>query len=136
MPSGSCWCGNLKYEFSGEPLDKATCHCLTCRKVTGSAFSVNALLPRAAVKVTSGSPKTFAKAHENGMVMTVTFCPECGTTIFKEADAVAFADMVVVQTGTMDGEGVDEMGPQAELWVKHRAEWMPTVVGAVQKQEF
>lgn len=70
------------------------------------------------------------------MVITVTFCPECGTTIFKEADAEAFEDVVVVQTGTMDGGGLDEMGPQAELWVKHRAEWMPKLAGTVQKEEF
>jgi hypothetical protein len=70
------------------------------------------------------------------MVITITFCPECGTTIFKEADAEAFEGVVVVQTGTVDGGRVDEMGPKAELWVKHRMGWMPEVAGTVQKQEF
>ncbi|KFY84909.1 hypothetical protein V500_08886 [Pseudogymnoascus sp. VKM F-4518 (FW-2643)] len=135
MPSGSCWCGNLQYEFSGEPIMKATCHCLACRKVTGSAFSLNALLPKAAVKVTSGTFKTFTKAHENGMLLTITFCPECATTIYKEADDVAFEDKVILQIGTLDG-ALDSLGPEAELWVQHRPGWLPEFAGAVQKQEF
>ncbi|KAL5349984.1 hypothetical protein ACLOAV_005020 [Pseudogymnoascus australis] len=135
MPSGSCWCGKLQYEISGEPVGKATCHCLTCRKITGSAFSLNAIFPKDAVKVASGTHKTFTKAHENGMVITITFCPECATTIYKEADEVAFKDKVILQTGTLN-VALDSLGPEAELWVQHRPEWMPELAGTVQKQEF
>lgn len=70
------------------------------------------------------------------MVITITFCPECGTTLFKEGDAAAFADMVILQAGTVDDVALDSMGPQAELWVQHRPEWMPKVADTVQKQEF
>ncbi|KFY18564.1 hypothetical protein V493_08508 [Pseudogymnoascus sp. VKM F-4281 (FW-2241)] len=135
MSSGSCWCGNLKYEFSGEPAKTAICHCLTCRKVTGSAFSLNTLVPKTTVKLTSGTPKTFTKAHQNGMMITITFCPDCATTMYKEADAKAFENMVLLQSGTLD-MGVDSLGPEAELWVQHRAKWLPELTGAAQSREF
>lgn len=69
------------------------------------------------------------------MVITITFCPECATTIYKEADAVDFENKVILQVGTLD-VALDSLGPQAELWVQHRPEWMPELAGAVQKQEF
>jgi hypothetical protein len=85
--------------------------------------------------VTSGTPKTFTKAHENGMMITITFCPECATTIYKEGDDAAFEEMVILQTGTVD-MALDTLGPEAELWVRHRLEWVPELAGTVQKQEF
>lgn len=69
------------------------------------------------------------------MVITITFCPECATTIYKEADGVAFEDKVILQTGTLD-VALDSLGPEAELWVQHRLKWLPEVAGTVQKQEF
>lgn len=69
------------------------------------------------------------------MVITITFCPECATTIYKEADAVAFDNKVILQIGTLDMD-LDTLSPQAELWVQHRPEWMPGLAGTVQKQEF
>ena len=27
MLGSSCWCGNLKFEFAGDPWDSKFCHC-------------------------------------------------------------------------------------------------------------
>ena len=37
--TGRCLCGNVTYEFEGEPESMKNCHCNTCRRVTGSAFN-------------------------------------------------------------------------------------------------
>jgi len=39
MISGSCLCGKVRYEISGQVGDIVHCHCQTCRKAHGSAFS-------------------------------------------------------------------------------------------------
>src|SRR5262249_40516096 len=43
--SGGCLCGAVRYECSAEPLGTAICHCTHCQKVSGSAFSVNVVVP-------------------------------------------------------------------------------------------
>ena len=39
--SGSCLCKSIKYEIIGDPITFRVCHCMNCRKATGSAFMSN-----------------------------------------------------------------------------------------------
>ncbi len=43
--------------------------------------------------------------------------------------------MVIVFAGTLD-EGLQGAEPAGELWVKHRANWLPALSGKGQMQEF
>lgn len=38
---GSCLCHKVQYELTGEPFTFFVCHCVNCRKATGSAFMSN-----------------------------------------------------------------------------------------------
>lgn len=38
---GSCLCGAVEYELTGEPFTHLVCHCVNCQKVTGTAFASN-----------------------------------------------------------------------------------------------
>ncbi|WP_432416642.1 GFA family protein [Rhizobium leguminosarum] len=40
--TGGCLCGRVRYEVRGEPYVSGLCHCATCRKLTGSAYSATA----------------------------------------------------------------------------------------------
>jgi len=44
VTSGSCLCGKVSYEFSGNLGIFQYCHCSRCRKFTGSAFASNILV--------------------------------------------------------------------------------------------
>jgi hypothetical protein len=168
MHTGSCLCGSLKYEFEGEPAMKvspfdlsvieppdtrslllwftdtapilqAICHCLSCRKLSGSTFTTNILVPEAKFKITSKSqPKnSFSDVHEAGMKITPEFCAECGTAVMKKLTG-PFLGMVIVQCGTLDDK--DELAllakPDAELWIKYRVPWLAPIEGTQQCQEF
>jgi hypothetical protein len=41
---GSCLCGVVKYEVTGEPSRFYHCHCSRCRKVTGTGHASNMFL--------------------------------------------------------------------------------------------
>ncbi len=37
--AGSCHCGAIRFEAEGEPRFVSNCHCESCRRTTGAAFS-------------------------------------------------------------------------------------------------
>ncbi|KAJ5159741.1 uncharacterized protein N7482_006745 [Penicillium canariense] len=137
MPSGSCFCQKLKYEFTGEPEGVAICHCLSCQKISGSTNTLNLIIPVDRVHFTVGSPKTCTESHEIGMKITLHFCGNCGGVLYKTADLDMFAGKAVVQIGTLDdATAIKQAKPDMELWTKYRAPWLPSLEGVVQKTEF
>ena len=42
--SGSCLCGTVSYEISGEQAKFFHCHCQRCRKATGTGHASNVLI--------------------------------------------------------------------------------------------
>ena len=45
---GQCLCGEVGFECDAAPVVTVACHCTHCQKTSGSAFSVNAIVPGAA----------------------------------------------------------------------------------------
>lgn len=44
--AGGCLCGAVRFNATGEPLRSGVCHCLDCRKTSGSSWSFFAVFPR------------------------------------------------------------------------------------------
>ncbi|MEQ8827149.1 MAG: GFA family protein, partial [Parvibaculum sp.] len=51
---GSCNCGAVRFEIEGELGPFGFCHCRTCRKASGTAFTANASVKRAQVRFLGG----------------------------------------------------------------------------------
>ena len=80
-----CSCGQLSATCAGEPVRVSVCHCLACKRRTGSAFSFNARFPEREV-TTEGRSKEFTRTGEQGGRVTYHFCPDCGTTVHYRID--------------------------------------------------
>lgn len=96
---GGCLCGQVRYSADAEPAFVGLCHCTDCQRFSGSAFSTVVGIPAAALKLT-GALKTFTKAGDTGKPIHRRFCPECGSGIMDEAEALP--DMVMLNAGTFD----------------------------------
>ncbi|KAI1078841.1 Mss4-like protein [Whalleya microplaca] len=132
MPEGGCLCGKVRVSYEGEPVAKALCHCIDCRKITGSTYSTNVIVPGEGFKLLSGSPKTFTKTGDTGNDITSHFCGDCGSTLFRTGPS--FGTTKVVKAGILDDpKGLDGAKPGAELFVDSRVNWVPQVPGTVQK---
>ena len=102
--TASCRCGQLTATVTGEPVRVSVCHCLNCKKRSGSAFAVQARWPRDQVRIEGGS-KSFVKAGDSGNRATFHFCPECGSDVYYEAEARVddqFNDLVAIPVGAFD----------------------------------
>ncbi|MCA8900468.1 MAG: GFA family protein [Hyphomonas sp.] len=78
--TATCRCGQLQAVCEGEPVRISVCHCLDCKKRSGSAFAAQARWPVAQVTIT-GTAKTFETRADSGNLFTSRFCPECGSTL-------------------------------------------------------
>lgn len=96
---GGCYCGQVRYEFEGDPAMAMQCHCRECQYITGGNPNVFVLLPEAGFKFTGAETKTFQRTDIENAV-TRHFCPNCGTAIGTQAAGAP--GMFVIKVGTMD----------------------------------
>lgn len=106
--TGSCLCGDVRLEATGRPYRVGLCHCLDCRKHSGSVFHGSAIFPEGAVTVT-GETRDYAGRH---------FCPRCGSSVFAR-----MGDEIEVSLGALDVP--DQLTPTYENWTIRRESWLP-----------
>ena len=115
MTSGSCLCGNVAYEFSAEVRGVIHCHCTTCRKAHGSAFSSVARVPAAKFRITGDK---HLNSFESSSGKHRYFCSNCGTHIYAKRDG---RDHVILRLGSLDTQlRAKEV---AHTWMSHSADW-------------
>jgi hypothetical protein len=81
----ACFCGRLTARCRGEPDRISICHCLQCKRRTGSAFAWTASYPADQVE-TQGERSSFTRSSDEGFSATFHFCPHCGSGVFYEID--------------------------------------------------
>ena len=83
MIAGSCLCGKVIYEISGAVGDIVHCHCKTCRKAHGAAFSSVAAVDDIYFKITGeGNLNSFESSKGKWRY----FCSCCGTQIYAKRE--------------------------------------------------
>jgi hypothetical protein len=118
--AGGCLCGKVRYIAEAEPAFVAVCHCTDCQKFTGSAFGVVVGVPKPALSI-QGKVTTYSKNGDTGRSISRQFCPECGSSIAEEVEAVP--GVVMIASGTLDDTSWLKPGMQiycdsAQSWVK------------------
>src|SRR5690349_14998170 len=98
--TASCRCGKLRATVTGEPVRVSICHCLNCKKRSGSAFAFQARWPKAQVAI-DGDSRSFVKAGDSGNPATFHFCPECGSDVYYEIEG-KFDDLIAIPVGTVE----------------------------------
>ncbi|MEM9860089.1 MAG: GFA family protein [Myxococcota bacterium] len=94
----TCACGQLQVSVDGELTRASLCHCHQCQKRTGSAFGYQVRVARSEVTV-SGRSTAYERKAEG--VVTLHFCPVCGSTVYWTLDGLP--DDVVIAAGAFAG---------------------------------
>jgi hypothetical protein len=119
--TGGCLCGAVRYSVRGEPAHVVRCHCTSCRKESGSAFSVFAHWPVEAFELTGELSSYDGRG----------FCPRCGSRVLDTTNTETFIE---IRLGSLD-EAPFELRPEHEAWVKRRESWLAPLKGAEQLDE-
>jgi hypothetical protein len=97
--TGGCLCGAVRYQYRGDPLITAVCHCRHCQRQGGSAFSV-VLAVLTEDYTQTGVTRVFEDRGDSGQAVHRHFCGTCGSPIVSIADAIP--GLTIIKAGTLD----------------------------------
>ncbi|HEY2709633.1 MAG TPA: GFA family protein [Caulobacteraceae bacterium] len=114
---GGCRCGRVRYKAALPELPRVyACHCRDCQTWSGSAFSLNFVLPEDQFEVT-GEPVLFELTSPDGSrTSRQRACPVCFTRVFNTN--TARPGITGVRAGTLDRS--DELKVVAHIWTKRK----------------
>jgi len=119
MRSASCSCGQLKISCEGEPIRVSICHCLSCKRRSGSAFAITARWPADRV-TTEGRAQEYVRIGEaEGNTTTFRFCPTCATTVYY--NDTRMPGMIAVPVGVFADPTFPP--PQVSVFGERRHPW-------------
>ncbi len=122
-----CHCGALRATTSGEPLLVAICHCRACQQRTGTLSATVAGFAKAQVTI-EGKTKTFDRHGDSGRRVRFYFCPNCGTSLYWEADGRP--DSYIVAVGAFADPNFP--APSVSIFEASKHTWMQLPTGIKQ----
>jgi hypothetical protein len=115
--TGGCLCGKVRYEGQ-EEAGGGHCHCVDCRKASGTGHGSHMIVPEAAFEV-SGEVRFFAKPADSGNVVHRGFCPNCGSALYSTNEGMP--GLVFVRASSLDDPEVFK--PQMVVYTTRAASW-------------
>lgn len=92
---GSCLCGSVRFEVTGDLGPPDACHCVQCRKQSGHYFA-SCNVPKAALTVTGEEHVSW---YQSSAKVRRGFCARCGSTLFWDPPA---RDWTSIAMGAFD----------------------------------
>ena len=114
---GGCRCGRIRYRAMLERLPKVyACHCRDCQTWSGSAFSLQFILPEEQFELT-GEAQLFELPSRDGQrISCQRACPVCFTRVYNTN--TRRPGFVVARAGTLDRS--DELSISFHMWTKRK----------------
>ena len=115
---GGCFCGVVRYR--GSPIGSgAHCHCTHCRRSSGAAFLSWLRFDAESFEFTQGSPASYQRRNDEGLVIRRRFCNVCGTQLtYERPDR---PQRVVVTAGSLDEP--EYLAPTEHIWTSSQLGW-------------
>jgi hypothetical protein len=124
MPTypGSCFCGAVKYRLTAAPMFVNCCHCTECRRQTGSAFAINAVIETDRIELLEGSlaPVAVLVPSESGRPHDIYRCPQCQSALWSDygrRPAIRF-----LRVATLDDPSA--FPPMAHIFTRSKIDWV------------
>ena len=114
-----CCCGSLRAAALAEPAVVLACHCTQCQRRTGAPFGVSAFFSREHIRA-EGPSNVYIRDGQEGRKVRFHFCPNCGTSVYWEADLAP--DMIGVALGAFSDPLFPR--PTRSIWEMTRHRWV------------
>ncbi len=116
--TGSCLCGEVRFEITAPPISSGYCHCRICQRFSGSAFSTWAAFPAAAVTFPGKAPRY----HASSPIAERGFCATCGASLTYRLLRPKEAAYLVIFTPAL--EEAAQQAPGTHSGVESQMPWI------------
>jgi hypothetical protein len=124
---GGCACRAVRYRLRSAPLIVHACHCSECRRLTGAAFAVNALIETDRLEKLEGEPREVPVIGTSGKPQAIFRCPACAVALWSHYPG-AGAKLAFVRVGTLDEP--DRLAPDIHIFTSTKLPWVELPAGA------
>ncbi len=128
MITGSCLCSRVQYHITGAVGNIVHCHCRTCRKAHGAAFSSVAAVADNDFVLTGGEE---LRSYESSPGKYRYFCQHCGTQIYAKCKGTGH---IILRLGSLDDDPVSR--ETQHIWLSDKACWYSLHSQLDEYQEF
>jgi len=116
MINGSCLCGKVTFQITGEPYSLSYCHCSRCRKAAGVYSAV--LIGKASdFQVTAGQDVISKFKPDTDAKFERCFCKACGTSLGD----MASGEVYVVAASALDDD--PKIRPSVHIHTTSKPDW-------------
>ena len=124
---GSCACRAVRYRMQSAPLIVHACHCTECRRLTGAAFALNALIESHRLETLAGEPRAVPVIGTSGKPQTIFRCPACAVALWSHYPG-AGTKLAFVRVGTLDEPA--RLPPDIHIFTSTKLPWIELPEGA------
>ncbi|MGZ8694496.1 MAG: GFA family protein [Gaiellaceae bacterium] len=116
----ACSCGQLRVRVEGDPVRISLCHCLACKRRTGSAFGYQARFLAENAEIEGRHTDYTRRSDEGGQSGTFSFCPDCGATVFYTSEPTP--ELIAVPVGAFADPAFPP--PTVSVYESRRHAWV------------
>ena len=116
--AGGCLCGSVRYEITGTTRTFLHCHCLRCRKATGTGHASNLIIKPETAEWLSGEDLLASYKVPDADRFRTVFCSACGSPLPRIAPDLSVA---VIPAGSLDAEPAAK--PLGRIFDDSKASW-------------
>jgi hypothetical protein len=98
--SGSCFCGAVQIEVTGEPEAMGYCHCRSCRSWSGGPVNAFSLWKPENVRVTAG--EEHLASYQKTELSQRQYCDRCGGHLMTAHPPLGLIDVFAATLPTLD----------------------------------
>tara|TARA_Y100001970_G_scaffold267452_1_gene357495 strand:- start:1134 stop:1586 length:453 start_codon:yes stop_codon:yes gene_type:complete len=115
--SGSCVCGDVKYQIKDNPLFTQACHCKNCKKSTGSSFVIHTMIFEDDL-IVKGKVSSAKLPTGSGKGYRAYFCVKCGVYLYCKYNVAN--GRIAIRSATLE----HPLEPQAHIFIKDKDPWI------------
>ncbi|WP_417518033.1 GFA family protein [Minwuia sp.] len=115
VSAGRCFCGAVRFEFTGQPKWVIHCHCESCRRAVSSPMTTWLAVPNDRLTWTGS-----ARSYVSSPGALRKFCGNCGAQVSFEHER--FPDETHLYVASMDDPGA--FRPSRHVFFEERLPWM------------
>lgn len=120
MPyTGSCACGAVTAEISGEPVAVRQCWCRQCQRLAAGSATTNAMFATDDLAIT-GTLSNTSYTADSGNTLTQSFCGACGTPVMGQSSARP--QFRTLRLGFLDD--ARDLTPTVAIWTDDAPAWV------------